>query len=290
MKPKSDPLSLALEELRNRPIVSESRNYARQWAHSSERSHRARRSLLGTIGALAVIGVAAYLSSPRLQTTINPFSHPTYVTAVGETRDVSLEDGSRIMLDTSSRVRISFAAGARDVELLEGQAHFDVAKDHTRPFRVRTRSAEVIAVGTSFDVAARPALTTVTLIEGRVNVRSTIEGSDGATHPESLTPGQQLDITDEGQFLGKKPVRLSSVTSWQRGTIELDDVPLADALTTLNRYSNTKIVIDADHLQSRRVSGVFVVGDVETEALVLQRFLGLHERSRSDEEIVLATE
>ena len=290
MTPKHDPLSLALEELRNRPIVNESRTFARQWEQSSSRWRTARTTALRSMGALAAIGVAAFLASPRLPPTMNPFARDTYRTAVGETRSVTLEDGSRVMLDTSTRVRVAFTATARDVELLDGQAHFDVAKNPARPFRVRTSFAEVIAVGTSFDVAARPSRTTVTLIEGRVNVRSVVHGPDAESQPESLTPGQQLDISGDGRFLGKKPVRLASVTSWQRGTIALDDVPLSEALASLNRYSATKIVIEDDSLQSRRVSGVFVIGDVETEALVLQRFLGLRERSRSTERIVLAVD
>jgi transmembrane sensor len=281
MTPKHDPLSLALEELRNRPVVNESRDYAREWEQSSERRYRTLRVTFGSIGALAAI-VAIVL-------TINPFARDVYATDVGQTRSIALEDGSRVMLDTSSRVRVAFSETARDVELIEGQAHFDVAKNPARPFRVRTRFAEVVAVGTSFDVAARPSRTTVTLIEGRVNVRS-VKGPDAEGQPQTLTPGEQLDIAGDGHFLGKKPVRIESVTSWQRGTLELDDVPLSEALATLNRYSATKIVIEGIPLESRRVSGVFVIGDVHTEALVLQRFLGLRERSRSEDEIVLAAD
>jgi transmembrane sensor len=289
MTPRHDPLSLALEELRNRPIVSDSRDYARQWAQSSERRHRARNTALGSIGAVAVIAFATVLLSSRLPRTTNPFARTVYVTDIGQTRNITLEDGSRLMLDTSSRVRVAFSAKARDVELLEGQAHFDVAKNPARPFRVRTTFAEILAVGTSFDVVARASRTTVTLIEGRVAVRS-MSASDAQLQPETLTPGQQLDVSGDGHFLGKKLVRLESATSWQRGTISLDDVPLSEALATLNRYSATKIVIEGASLQSRRVSGAFVAGDVETEALVLQRFLGLRERSRSAERILLAAD
>jgi transmembrane sensor len=290
MTSKQDPLSLALEELRHRPIVSDSRDYAQQWERSSGRWHRARTTALRTLAAVTVVSFAVFLAAPRISMTTTPFARDVYETEIGETRSVTLEDGSRIMLDTNSRVRVAFSATERDVELLDGQAHFDVAKNPKRPFRVRTALAEVVAVGTSFDVAARPSHTTVTLIEGRVNVRSVVTGPGTQSQPESLIPGQQLAIARDGHFLEKKPVRLASVTSWQRGTISLDDVPLSEALATLNRYSATKIVIEDDSLQMRRVSGVFVIGDVETEALVLRRFLGLQERSRSRERIVLAVD
>jgi transmembrane sensor len=210
-----------------------------------------------------------------------------FATGVGETRPLVLDDGSRILLDTQSRLRVVFTAGARDIELLEGQAHFEVAKDTRRPFRVRTGSAEVVAVGTRFDVATLPARTTVTLIEGRVNVRTLPSAAHSEPQVAAMVPGQQLGITSDGQLLDQQVVKIENVTAWQRGTIVLDDVPLPDALAAMNRYSATQIVIPAPWLQSRRVSGVFRVGDVETEALALQRYFGLRETSHSDREIVL---
>jgi len=64
-------------------------------------------------------------------------------------------------------------------------------------------------------------------------------------------------------------------------------VPLPEALSQMNRYSVTQIVVSGQDLQTRRVSGVFRVGDVETEALALQRYFNLREVSHSDREIVL---
>jgi transmembrane sensor len=136
-------------------------------------------------------------------------------------------------------------------------------------------------------VAALSARTTVTLIEGRVNVRTLSGPPQVEPRVVALTPGQQLGIASDGQFLDKKTVKIASVTAWQRGTIVLDDIPLAEALATINRYSTRQIVIADPQLQSRSISGVFRIGDVETEALVLQRYFGLQEKSRSQDAIVL---
>jgi transmembrane sensor len=286
VKQTSDELSAALEALRNRPIVTESRDYARSWANGRTRAGSARRWLSA---AAAVACVAAYLFSglPIPGTAVHSAAQKLFATGIGETRPIVLEDGSRILLDTRSRLRVAFTADARDIELLEGQAHFEVATDLRRPFRVRSGSAEVVAVGTRFDVAALPTRTTVTLIEGRVNVRTL----PGAAHSEpqvaAMTPGQQLGITSDGQLVDELVVKIENVTAWQRGTLVLDDVPLPDALAAMNRYSVTQIVIPSPTLQSRRVSGVFHVGDVETEALALQRFFGLRETVHSDRAIVL---
>jgi transmembrane sensor len=182
---------------------------------------------------------------------------------------------------------VDFTATARDVELLEGRAHFEVAKDARRPFRVRTESVEVVAVGTKFDVATLRGRTTVTLIEGHVNVRSLLDTPQSAPKSAAMAAGQQLGITRDGQLTDNRIVKMDNVTAWQRGTIVLDDVPLPDALASLNRYSMTQIVIPSPALQSRRVSGVFRTGDVETEALALQRYFGLRETSHTERAIVL---
>jgi transmembrane sensor len=287
LKPTSDELSAALEALRDRPLVTESRDYAHHWAQKRARAASLRKFVLGPIGVIAVVCVAAYVVFGLPGIAVNSAARNLFATGVGETRPIALSDGSRVLLDTRSRLRVDFTANARDVELLEGQAHFEVAKDTHRPFRVRTGSAEVVAVGTMFDVATLPARTTVTLIEGRVNVRTLPRTSQSAPQVAAMVAGQQLRITSEGQLLDEKVVKIENVTAWHRGMIVLDDVPLPDALAAMNRYSKTQLVIPDPALQSRRVSGVFRVGDIETEALALERYFGLQETSHSPGAIVL---
>lgn len=87
--------------------------------------------------------------------------------------------------------------------------------DPARPFPVRTRSVEVIAVGTRFDVANLASRTTVTMIEGHVTVRTISQGA--ALHPlvEAWVPGQQLRIDDKGQVLAKQAVKIDDVMAWR---------------------------------------------------------------------------
>jgi transmembrane sensor len=291
LKTTRDELSAALEALRDRPIVAESRDYAHRWGRARARAATLRSVVFGPAGVIAAVCAAAYIvlgivfGLPGV--AINRVAKNLIETGIEETRAVALEDGSRIVLDRRSRLRVAFTAAARDVELLDGQAHFEVAKDAHRPFRVRTGSAEVVAVGTMFDVATVPARTTVTLIEGRVNVRTFSGAAQAQPKVEALVPGQQLGIASDGQFLDKRVVKIENVTAWQRGTIILDDMPLPEALAAMNRYSTTQIVIRGPALQSRRVSGVFRIGDVETEAIALERYFNLREASRSEREIAL---
>jgi transmembrane sensor len=287
LKQPSDELSAALQALRNRPVVTESRDYAHRWAYERTGAATTRRVMFGAIGAAAAACIVIFFSVGMPDYVASLLGSDVIETAVAESRSVVLDDGSKVLLDARSRLRVAFTPGDRNVELLDGQAHFEVAKDSSRPFRVRTKFAEVVAIGTLFDVATVPTRTTVTLIEGRVNVRAISETPQVEPQIEAMVPGQQLRIDADGRLVDKKEVKLDSVTAWQHGTLVLDDMPLRDALATVNRYSVTQIVIPGAALQSRRVSGVFRIGDVETETIALERYFGLKVTSRTEREIVL---
>ena len=112
----------------------------------------------------------------------------TYSTGTGEQRSVRLEDGSIMELNSRSRARVRYAKHERTVEMLEGQAFFQVAKDAARPFIVRSDSTSVRAVGTQFDVYRRESGTTVTVLEGRVAVFSAAPTSGHGTSGNADSP------------------------------------------------------------------------------------------------------
>jgi transmembrane sensor len=117
--------------------------------------------------------------------------YPSYATDIGEHRSIALSDGSTVDLNARSKLRIEFSAGERLVELLEGQALFQVAKDKSRPFIVKSGDATVRAVGTQFDVDRKATGTTVTVLEGRVVVYSD-------AHSESLGSTAPATTADSG--------------------------------------------------------------------------------------------
>ena len=113
--------------------------------------------------------------------------YPLYATDIGEQRSITLADGSTVDLNARSKLRIEFSKTERRVELLEGQALFQVAKNRHRPFLVRSGDALVRAVGTQFDVYRKDSSTTVTVLEGRVAVYST-------AHVERTKAASQHDL------------------------------------------------------------------------------------------------
>jgi transmembrane sensor len=136
-----------------------------------------RRSLAAAMGCALALTIAGAFWWQAVR-------FPTYATSTGERLSITLSDGSTVELNARSRLRVQFSKKERNVELLEGQALFQVAKEKTRPFIVSSVNARVRAVGTQFDVYRRTNGTTVTVLEGRVAVYS-------AEHVESTagTPG-----------------------------------------------------------------------------------------------------
>ncbi|MBL8265263.1 FecR family protein, partial [Steroidobacter sp.] len=95
---------------------------------------------------------------------------PTYRTDIGEQLTINLEDGSRLSLNSGSRVEVDFARHTRTVRLLRGEAFFEVAHDKSRPFTVIAGERAITAVGTAFVVRHDEDEVSVTLVEGRVVV------------------------------------------------------------------------------------------------------------------------
>jgi transmembrane sensor len=122
--------------------------------------------------------------------------YPTFSTDIGERRSLTLADGSMVDLNARSQLRVEFSKTERRVELLNGQALFQVAKDKARPFIVHCGDATVRAVGTQFDVYRKDSGTTITVLEGRVAVYSSArtDQAGGASEPiasESIAAPQR---------------------------------------------------------------------------------------------------
>jgi len=144
-----------------------------------------RLAIAASIAVLTILGGALGLLE---------FSSPIYATALGEQRSIQFEDGSAVELNSRSKIRVKYSKQGRDVELIEGQALFQVAHDTSRPFIVAVGATRVRAVGTQFDVYKRSNGTVITVVEGRVAVYSAPQGllpSSGGDAAQ-LPPAQTL--------------------------------------------------------------------------------------------------
>lgn len=193
-------------------------------------------------------GVSAWVGISR---------HDVYTTAIGEQRSLRLPDGSTVELNARSRLKLRYTDSERSIDLLEGQAMFQVARDAQRPFTVRIGEAEVRAVGTQFDVYRKKAGTVVTVVEGRVAVRADTRDG-GAERPHSLlSAGEQVVVTPKRAVPPPKRVDASVATAWVQKHLMFDDTPLEEVAEEFNRYNPRPLVIDDPQLRKAGISGVY---------------------------------
>lgn len=214
-----------------------------------------------------------------------------YQTARGERRVITLVDGSRVSLDSGTLVRVRYTRGARRLELLSGQARFDVAHDVTRPFSVRAREQTVVATGTAFNIDLAGPRVLITLIEGHV----TVLGSTGAPAAGRRPGGAgRAVVLDPGQELIAAPAApprievasLERVTAWQGGQLIFDDEPLGAVAERVSRYSAEPVLVDPS-AAGLRISGVFNAGDVSNFIDTVDRYLPVEATEDSDGKVVL---
>ncbi len=193
--------------------------------------------------------------------------YPTYTTDIGENRSITLADGSTVDLNARSKLRVEFSKSQRNVELLDGQALFEVAHDASRPFIVRSGGAVVRAVGTQFDVYRGSTGTTVTVVEGRVTVAdsSAVPNAAGATY---VSAGEQVTVTAQA-ITPPKHADVAAATAWTQHRLIFDATPLAEVVEHFNRYNTRQLIIDDPVLAAFHVSGVYA----STDPSSLIRFL-----------------
>lgn len=245
-----------------------------------------RRAGLLALGAACVAVAALVFWQPAADDV-------AYVTGVGESQTVVLEDGTRMSLNTRTQVRVHLDATQRLVHLDGGEAEFEVAKDASRPFVVRAAASEVVAIGTVFSVrllapgADAGATLAVTLIEGQVSVRPAADaGAPATAQPLLLRPGERALLTQRaGSAVPETPrvdrPRLEQVTAWKRNEAVFDQATLSEAVAEMNRYSRTSLVLLGPLAGEQwRVSGRFRTGDNRAFAGALASLHGLvvHER------------
>ena len=238
-------------------------------AESTQRASQPRRSrrlplrwaIAASVVAVAIVALAV------TRYGLLDVGPPTYSTSLGELRSITLEDGSIVELNTRSTLRTRFTATERRVELLGGEAVFKVARNSTRPFRVVAGSAQIVAVGTSFNVYAQSARTVVTVLEGRVRVRG-----QGARAPASPTPAlaaQEVELARGEQAIVAPHARIAKatladpqrVTSWIERRLVFEETPLTEAVAEFARYNSQAIRIDDATLGELHITGVFDATD-----------------------------
>lgn len=242
-----------------------------------------RRWLAGSVAAVSA--VAGGVIGWRIL-----FGSETYATEFGEQRRVALSDGSTLTLNTETQVRVALGEHERRIWLDKGQAHFIVAPDRNRPFRVFVGDEEVRALGTRFEVRRDQGRMKVTLEEGSVAIIRDGRTQELAANPSAraqavLTPGQQAVVAPENIQIAA--VDTQRVLAWRFGQMSLDAEPLSDAVAEINRYNTRQIEIEDAELGRMPISGLFQTGSPDAFVDALTRLLPVEVVSQDEHAIRL---
>lgn len=195
---------------------------------------------------------------PEVQRQFAAFS------AEGEGRRIALADGSEVLLSANSAVDVALGGEERRLRLTRGEARFSVAGE-ARPFIVAADGTEVFARGTQFIVRVGSGRTTITLIEGSVDV-SYAPNRAGERRLTRLRPGEQL-VVEAATPTVPSDAATARATSRQPPPLslpamfEFDETPLREAVVQVNRSGSPPIRIADPALASLRISGAFRSGD-----------------------------
>jgi transmembrane sensor len=209
-----------------------------------------------------------------------PIEHPSapdgvtalhFETGHGEQLTRRLADNSVLHLNTDSAVTVQYSKNERLVTLTSGQVDFEVAHEPDRAFRVFAGSAEVVDLGTKFDVRLEQASTVVVVVEGRVAVGpsptlaqlSTNSSRSHAPRFVELGANQQIRVTEGAWPTTPAAVDAASATAWLRREIVFDHEPLERVAAEYNRYTPKPIEIATPALRNLQISGVFATDDTE---------------------------
>jgi transmembrane sensor len=275
----------------------------------------------GFVTAVAVIGIAV-AAAFWLRPAPSLNSNGLYATAVGQQQSTTLADGSVVLLNTNTQINVAYDNEYRNIRLLQGEAHFTVAKSAARPFRVYAGNGRVQAVGTAFSVYLKDNTVDVTVTEGKVELafvnrsgtnrlpqqgtRSGTEQSSGSIAivdsefvetlgtmqaGESATIQSFLDadtVSTIGAIETVEAQEMVKRLSWRDGILTFTGDPLEVVVDEISRYTTVSIEITDPVVRATRIGGRFPIGETDAMFDALEANFGLRVTRLSHDRVLVS--
>lgn len=226
--------------------------------------------------AVVLIGVGLALFSPQ-----GLYGLPrSYSVGKGQRQTIALADGSSLELNTDSEVRVFFNRRERHVDLVRGEAFFNVKHDAERPFTVHVGNVSVHDIGTAFDVYRQSGQVSVVVQEGMVAM-------EGAGERKELTAGQQLAFSSDGRFVAQPQADIAAATAWRQGQLLFRGRRLIEVMAEIGRYHDVQIRLPDPKLAELRVNGSFRTDQLDSMLNAVATLLPVSVKRIGEREIVL---
>tara|TARA_R110002096_G_scaffold432707_1_gene649986 strand:+ start:12159 stop:13256 length:1098 start_codon:yes stop_codon:yes gene_type:complete len=261
---------------------------------NSKNSNKSRSRLLISIAASLFLCISVGIGLHFHNIAQFKSTNGKYTTDIGGQQTVLLADGSKIRLNTDTLVEVNYHDGQRNIHLYKGEAHFDVASDPERPFIVKARKGDVLALGTIFSVRVKNDRVNVIVEEGKVRIRANENFDRPISDPLAITDEAIEDneinttiVASAGKnvIFGEQEIEsiiqeekeeIERKFSWRQGMLAFDDEPLSDVIEEVSRYTSSKIIIGDPNIRTLRVGGYYPIGKIHAIFDALELNLGLH--------------
>jgi len=275
----------------------------------------------GFVTAVFVIGVGI-ASSFWLRPEPFLSGNGLYATAVGQQQSTTLADGSVVLLNTNSQFTVDYDNEYRNIRLLQGEAHFTVAKSAARPFRVYAGNGRVQAVGTAFSVYLKDNTIDVTVTEGKVELASvgrpgtnrlpqqgTPSGTDQSSGSNAIVDSGFVEIlgtiiagesaTIQSAFDADTVSTINAIEtveaqqmakrlSWREGMLTFAGDPLEVVVDEISRYTTVSIEITDPVVRATRIGGRFPIGETDAMFDHLEANFGLRVTRLSHDRVLVS--
>lgn len=233
-----------------------------------------RRAIFAIGGAVAALGMSSWLWTPSA-----PAHATSYKTRRGEKKEIILQDGSRVELNTDTEILVNFNNRQRKIRLLHGEAMCQISRERTRPFLIDTENFRAVTKAGNFIVqnveGARPQL---------VVTQGTVDVITPKFSPLRVTEKTKITFVDDKSVIREalRPDDMTRELLWREGKVAFTDTTVRSAISTFGRYNTKKIEILDATLLDKTITGVFTSNDPLGFAHVLAQLFDARVQERND--------
>lgn len=285
------------EELKSR-LVKET-NFGKQAAGRSRKStfrvasiHSTTQKIVRVAAIVLIAGLISILSYQNLYQPEPKEQEPVFreiTTEHAQRANLTLEDGTRVMLNAGSNLRLptEFEADVREV-FLEGEAYFEVTRNIDKPFIIHSRGSFIQVLGTSFTVRSYPEDEQVRVVveEGKVSFKA-----DQESEQETVLSANQL-----GRYeLNTKRIQTESVSdmqlymSWKKGYLKFSNTPMSRVAKELERRYGVNVTFENSEIKEELLTSFLKSRSIKNVLNVIAMTLNIEYRL-SDSNVVFYTE
>lgn len=223
-------------------------------------------------------GLMKYLDRPE-----KPVTYAETVSAKGEKKTLKLADGTRVILNSDTKLLIpsNFNKQERTIEM-EGEGFFDVAPNPDKPFVIKSGEARVKVLGTSFDFKSYKEDDFIKLTVSTGKVRVNISDQDLQM---SVSPNEHLSVNKIDGNISKETIQENNYIKWIQGSLYFNKEPIREVIKTINRTYNRKVILQSKR-SDYKITGTHDNKSIEAVIEAICFTTGLRSRKEGDKIIL----